>query len=59
MKFNLKQHRTKEEGKLNKIHNRIQEYGLEEVAKVHRDDRFHLKKDRQGGGNGEGGRKAR
>mgnify|MGYP003981693111 CR=1 FL=1 len=26
------------------IHNRIQEYGLEEVSKTHRDDRFHIKK---------------
>ena len=52
--------KKKEEETLHKIHNRIQEYGLEEVSKVHRDEKFHLKKHTIVGGDklpGTGGEK--
>ena len=38
--------KKRESSTISSIGNRIQEYGLEEVSKVHRDDRFHLKKNK-------------
>lgn len=43
-KWQIEMQRKKEEERLHVIHNRIQEYGLEEVSKVHRDERYHVKK---------------